>query len=380
MNHLQRNKKGLVWDIMDSKSQAIYHDLVIRITQGDMAGKTALPTEEALSKHYDCSRPTLRKAMDALKQAGMVTTVRGSGAYITAASLAPVRADRGNLFAIIFPNLGAGHFSDPVCNLLARYTSERGDSLVWGGYISPKSERLNQDIQQICKQYIAQRIAGLFFSPFEYHTKADVINQEIAAVISGAGIPIVLIDSNIQAYPVFNQFDLVSMDHIHASYLLAEHSIAQGFKRIFFLAPPHSRHTIKLRLIGYNAALFAHGLQPEPLMEYDAGNTEGFSQFIQSKKPDALICSNDITAIRVINALEKLGLEVPGDLAVAGFDYLCKAMPFVRAVTSVEQPLEAIAKTALSLMLDRIADPGKPAACITFPGALILEPTTCQRV
>jgi LacI family transcriptional regulator len=364
---------------MDSKSQAIYHDLLNRITRGDLSGKTALPTEEVLAKHYDCSRPTLRKAIDELKQAGMVNTVRGSGAYITAPPALSMPADSSNLFAIIFPNLGPGHFSDPVCSLLAQYTSERGDSLVWGGYISPKSDMLKMDIQQICERSISQRIAGLFFSPFEYHEKADLINREIAAVISDAGIPIVLIDSNLQAYPAVNEFDLVSMDHIHASYILAEHIIEQGFRRIFFFAPPNSRHTIKLRLIGYNAALIGHDLSPEHLVEYDASDTAALSRLIRSKRPDALICSNDITAISVINSLEKLGLRVPADLAVAGFDYLSKAMPFVRPITSIEQPIEAIAQTALSLMLDRIGEPGKPAACITFPGKLIPESTTLKR-
>jgi DNA-binding LacI/PurR family transcriptional regulator len=361
---------------MDSKSQAIYHDLLSRITRGDLSGKTSLPTEEVLAKHYDCSRPTLRKAIEELKQAGIVNTVRGSGAYITASSGFGMPADSGNLFAIIFPNLGPGHFSDPVCSLLAQYTSAQGDSLVWGGYISPKSDMLKMDIQQICERYISQRIAGLFFSPFEYHEKSDLINKEIASVISDAGIPIVLIDSNIHAYPTVNEFDLVSMDHIHASYILTEHIIAQGYRRIFFSAPPNSRHTIKLRLIGYNAALIQHDLPPEHLVESSADDTAMLEHFIRSKKPDALICSNDITAIGVINSLEKLGLRIPGDLAVAGFDYLSKAMPFVRPITSIEQPIEAIAQTALSLMLDRIGDPRKPAAHIIFPGKLIPEITT----
>ncbi|MDR2211833.1 MAG: GntR family transcriptional regulator [Spirochaetaceae bacterium] len=365
---------------MDSKSQSIYHDLLSRITRGDLAGKTSLPTEEVLTKQYDCSRPTLRKALNELKQAGIVNTVRGSGVYITVPAGLNGPADGGNLFAIIFPDLGPGHFSGPICSLLAQYTSAHGDSLVWGGYISPKSAMLKTDTRRICERYISQKIAGLFFSPFEYHEKAGLINREIAAIISGAGIPIVLIDSNIQAYPAANEFDLVSMDHIHASYILTEHIIAQGFRRIFFLAPPDSRHTIKLRLIGYHAALIAHDLPPEGLVESSDGDAALLSHFIRSKKPDALICSNDITAIGVINSLEKLGLQVPGDLAVAGFDYLSKAIPFVRPITSIEQPMEAIAQTALSLMLDRIEDPKKTATHITFPGKLISEITTARSV
>jgi LacI family transcriptional regulator len=362
---------------MYSKSQAIYHDLLNRIIRGDLSGKTTLPTEEVLTKHYDCSRPTLRKAMEDLKQEGLVNTVRGSGVYITTASSGAVQAaNRGNIFAIMFPNLGPRHFSDPVCHQLARYTAAQGDSLVWGGYISPKSEQLKLEIQRTCEQYIAQRIAGLFFLPFEYHEKGDMINREILAMISSAGIPIVLIDSDIHAYPASNQFDLVSLDHIQASYILTEHIIAQGFRRIFFFAPPYSHHTIKLRVMGYQSALLEHRLTPEDLAEGFAEDTAAIARFIEDKKPDAVICSNDITAIGLITAVEKMGLKVPGDLAVAGFDHLAKAMPFFRPITSIEQPVETIAQTALSLMFSRMADPHKPVSRVIFPGKLVPEGTT----
>jgi LacI family transcriptional regulator len=235
---------------------------------------------------------------------------------------------------------------------------------------------LKLEIQQICEQYIAQQIAGLFFLPFEYHEKSDMINREIAAIISHAGIPIVLIDSDIQAYPASSDFDLVSLDHIQASYILTEHLIDRGFRRVFFFAPPLSHYTIKLRLIGYQAAMIDHHLEPEDLVEGNADDATALSRFLNTKKPDAIICSNDITAIGMITTVEKLGLRVPGDLAVAGFDHLSKTLPFFRPITSIEQPVETIAKTALSLMFSRMADPHKPASRIIFPGKLVPEITT----
>jgi DNA-binding LacI/PurR family transcriptional regulator len=51
----------------------------------------------------------------------------------------------------------------------------------------------------------------------------------------------------------------------------------------------------------------------------------------------------------------------------------------MRPITSIEQPLDAIARTALSLMLDRIGDPRKPPARVLFPGKLFPEITTAER-
>jgi DNA-binding LacI/PurR family transcriptional regulator len=358
-----------------SKTNAIYQDLLNRILRGDLAGKINLPTETALAEQYHCSRPTLRKALGELKQAGYVTSIKGSGAYSNAPASANTE-NTGKFFGIIFPNLGPGYFLDPLGNQLAHYASLRGYSLVWGGYVSPKSETLKLDILRICERYIWQRIEGLFFAPFEYHDKRNIINAEIAAVISHASIPIVFIDSNIKAYPAINEFDLVSMDHVQASYILTEHIIHQGFKRVFFLAPPFSHYTIKLRLIGYHEALLDHHLEPEPLVELSVDDFALVSGFVGSKKPEAVICSNDVTAMSLIASFEKLGLRVPGDIAVAGFDHLSKVIPFSRPVTSIEQPITAIAQSAMELMIDRIADPVKPVVYVTFPGKLFPEATT----
>ncbi|MDR1596153.1 MAG: LacI family transcriptional regulator, partial [Treponema sp.] len=341
----------------------------------DLAGKVNLPTETVLAEQYRCSRPTLRKALGELKQAGYVTSVKGSGAYINAPAPANT-ANNGKFFGIIFPNLGPGYFLDPLGNQLAQYASLQGYSLVWGGYISPKSETLKLDILRICERYIWQRIEGLFFAPFEYHDKRNMINAEIAATISYAGIPIVLIDSNTKAYPEINGFDLVSMDHVQASYILTEHIIHRGFRRVFFLAPPFSHHTIKLRLMGYHEALLDHHLEPEALVELPVDDLALVSGFVESKKPDAVICSNDVTAMSLITSFEKMGLRVPGDIAVAGFDHLSKVIPFSRPVTSIEQPVAAIAQNALELMINRIANPEKAVSQRVFSGKLIIEATT----
>jgi DNA-binding LacI/PurR family transcriptional regulator len=362
---------------MDSKAQAIYQDMLNRITRGDLSGKTSLPAETTLAEQYHCSRPTLRKALEELKQNGYITSIRGSGGYITARQDNSV-LQTGRLFGLIFPNMAPGYFFALLCNQLTQYASQRGDSIVWSGYVSPRSETMKLAIIQICERYIAQRIAGIFFAPFEFHNKNDLVNREVVSVISNAGIPVILMDANISAYPAVNGFDLVSMDHIQAGYVLTEHVIEQGFKRIFFLSSPDSHHTIKLRLIGFHEALLDHGLPPEGMIELNMNDSEAVSGFIRAKKPDAIICSNDITAMSFINTVEKTGLKVPGDMAVAAFDHLSGVMAFSRPITSIEQPIAAISQTALELMDNRITNPGRPVTAVTFPGKLVVEATTVR--
>jgi DNA-binding LacI/PurR family transcriptional regulator len=361
----------------DAKWQIIYRDLLARITTGDLAGKSTMPTEEALSGQYHCSRPTLRVAMAELKQAGYITSIKGSGVYINAR--AETGPSKGRLLGVIFPNMGPGYLFDPLSNQLAQCASENGYSMVWGGYISPKSENLKLDILQICELYSVQKIEGLFFAPFEYHARMDLINEEILRVMSYADIPIVLMDANSKPYPAACDFDLVSLDHMQAAYLITGHLIEQNRKHIAFAASPNSHHSVKLRLMGCREALIDHGMGAAPVLEFSGEDLPSLSRFIKEKKTDAILCSNDYTAIGLMYSLEKLGLKVPADIAVAGFDNLSRAMSFPRSITSIEQPVRDICYAALSLMIDRRINPHKAASQMLFPGRLIIGDTTvCQ--
>jgi DNA-binding LacI/PurR family transcriptional regulator len=356
------------------KWEFIYQELYNRISGGNWAdNKITMPTEENLAAQYHCSRPTVRKALAELRQAGYITSVKGAGVYI---NTFPKPETNARLFGIISPNLGPGGIFDTLCKQLTQCASLEGHSILWSGYVSPTSEMLKLDILQICERYIGQQIAGLFFSPFEYHEKEGLINQEILNVISRANIPIVLIDAHTRPYPGFDDFDLVSMNHTRAAYVLSKHIIDQGFRKIFFLAPPHSHHTIKLRLMGYHEALIDHDLRPEPLVDFSENGMAAFGSFIKTKKPEAIICSNDITAMKLINAIEKLGLNVPGDIAIAGFDNLSQAMLFTRLITSIEQPLREICGAAMNLMTARLANPHRVVSEILLPGRLVIGDTT----
>jgi LacI family transcriptional regulator len=358
----------------DLKWQVIYQDLLRRISRGDLTGKTVLPTEEVLSGQYNCSRPTLRKAIAELKGAGYLASVKGSGVYI---KTPPEAAEsKGKLLGIIFPNMGPAYFFAPLSNQLALCASENGYSLVWGGYISPRSENLKLEIMQICELYSMQKIDGLFFAPFEYYANGELLNKEILRVISHAGIPIVLVDSNIEPYPASCDFDLVAMDHIQMAYLLTGHLIEQKRKRIAFLSSPNSHHSVKLRLMGCREALIERGMEMAPAFEFNREDLPSLSRFIKEKKPDAILCSNDYTAIGLMHSLEKLGLKVPSDIAVAGFDNLSRTMSFSRSITSIEQPIREICYSALSLIIDRRANPHKAASQTLFPGRLIVGDTT----
>lgn len=359
------------------KSRIISEDLLRRITSGDLRGALMLPSESKLAEIYACSRPTIRKALAELRAAGRITGAKGSGSYITTPA-EPLRKDNAETFlGIIFPNMGPEYFFDLLCNNLARRASENGYSLVFGGFVSPKSDMLKSDIMQICDRYITQKIKGIFFAPFGYHPKSEQINKEIIYSFSDAGIPVILLDSNIDRYPLPNNFDLVSLNHIQAGYVITEHLIKRNAKRLFFLAPPNSHHSVKMRFLGFRAAMTDGGLpEGDVFVEIERDDISRLRRFIHEKKPEAILCSNDMTAMSIMQSLEKLGLQIPGDIMIAGFDNLSKVMLFSRSITSIDQPIDDISRAALGLMVERMANPRKSVSHISFSGSLVIGEST----
>ncbi|MDR2792197.1 MAG: GntR family transcriptional regulator [Treponema sp.] len=365
------------------KSRIICNDLLRRITSGDLKGVLVLPTETKLAETYACSRPTIRKALSELRQAGYITGAKGSGSYVTTPVQPHQKSNAETFLGVIFPNMGPEYFFDLLCNSLARCASENGYSLVFGGYVSPKSDMLKSDIMQICTRYIAQKIKGIFFAPFGYHAKNDQINKEIINSFSNAGIPVVLLDSNIERYPLPHKFDLVSLNHIQAGYVITEHLIERNARRLFFLAPSNSHYSVALRFIGCRAAMAENGILPDEdiFVEMERDDIARLSRFIHEKKPESILCSNDMTAMSIMQSLEKLGCKIPDDIMIAGFDNLSKVMLFSRSITSIDQPIDNISRAALNLMVERMADPHKPVSHISFSGTLVIgDSTTLSRV
>jgi LacI family transcriptional regulator len=361
------------------KSELVYQDLLKRITEGDLAGKVHLPGENRLAEYYNCSRPTIRKAIASLRDQGLVNTTKGSCAYITGKSANTEKTGAETFMGIIFPNMGSEFFFDYLGRNLAQYASEQGYSLVWGGYLSPQSDMLKLDILGTCERFIAQKIQGVFFAPFGIHPKSDLINHEIVETFSAAGIPIVLLDADIQAYPERSPFNLVSLDNFQAGYLITSYMLRRGLRRLFFLAPPYSHHSVKLRYMGFREAVAdSRKLQggTSHYIELNRDDNEGLSRFVRKNRPDGILCSNDFTAMSVLRSFDTLGIRVPEDISLASFDNLSHQMLSPRFITSIEQPVEDISRSALSLMMRLIASPKMPPWQLIFPGVLVTGDST----
>ena len=98
--------------------------------------------------------------------------------------------------------------------------------------------------------------------------------------------------------------------------------------------------------------------------------------FRKKNRPDAVICESDYVAAVLRNTLDKLGLSVPKDVMLAGFDDVRCAVTMFPPLTTVHQPCEDIALVAYRALRERMRDPSLPPRRILVPAPLVVREST----
>jgi GntR family transcriptional regulator of arabinose operon len=353
-----------------TKHRQVFEHILADIESGRLKDGERLPTETELVKEFGTSRPTVARALRDLQNLGMVERKVGSGTYVRR-SRKPVDSWR---FGLLIPGLGSTEIFEPICGQLARLAQKQHHTLLWGDFGDKRGEADPELIEQVCDSYIRQTVAGVFFAPLELTEDKDRINQSVIAALEAARIPVVLLDRDIVAFPQRSRFDLVGIDNRRAGFLIADHLIRLGCRRIDFLARPASAPTVMLRIAGYREALISTGITPDPRWVHSGEPTdESFVQRIVADGATAIICANDLTAANLMRTLDMLGCPVPQKIRVVGFDDVRYAELLRPSLTTIHQPCVDIGTIAMQVMLERIENPTFP------PRDILAQPTLIVR-
>ncbi len=178
-------------------------------------------------------------------------------------------------------------------------------------------------------------------------------------------------------------FPHVQIDNSAAARSAVDHLIALGHRRIAHIAGPLPEVMAMHRRDGYRAAMAAAGLPiPEGFEvrgDYllESGEACATALFDLAEPPSAIFVANDEMAYGAIHALRRLGLDVPGDVSVVGFDDLYLSKAFYPPLTTVSQPRADIGRTAMSLLLNILSgDDDASAPAVVLPTALNIRGST----
>jgi LacI family transcriptional regulator len=150
----------------------------------------------------------------------------------------------------------------------------------------------------------------------------------------------------------------IDSDHDVAAYRLTRHLIDNGRRRLFHLGGPGHVSAAMLRAKGFTQAIEEAGSAVSfagiEQINFNSALAAARARSILTDPagpPDAIVCGSDLIASGVLLAARELGISVPGDLAVTGFDDLELAAHTTPPLTSVRMPLRELGTTAVSLLL-----------------------------
>ncbi|MBX9813929.1 MAG: LacI family transcriptional regulator [Proteobacteria bacterium SG_bin5] len=174
---------------------------------------------------------------------------------------------------------------------------------------------------------------------------------------------------------------VIGCDNIGSGAAAAEHLIALGRRRIGFIGQANSHYPEFCdRYRGACQAQRAAGLMPDPALQVDALNTQAAGhaavhELVRRRVDlDALFCASDTLAIGALAALEELGLTVPGDVAMIGFDDIPAASLTHPPLTTIAQNYQLAGETLVDTLLRLIH--GEAVASVTLPGKLVVRRST----
>ncbi|MGW8564643.1 LacI family DNA-binding transcriptional regulator [Isoptericola sp. NPDC055881] len=328
-----------------------------RVTLQDVAAHAgvSMKTVSNVVRDYQHVSPGMRERVRAaIDELGYRPNLRGR-------SLA---TGRSSMLALAFPDLRRPYFAE-LAHVFARVCEARGYRLLLeetGG--TPEGERA------VLRDREAGIVDGVVVHPQALRaTDLEAFREDTPLVFLGED-------------PQPSGADQVAIDNEAAAADAVAHLVGLGRRRIGFLGHetgPWS-YTSALRLDGYRAGLerAGHAYDASLLVARGEGDAIGAEEALGAALDaglvvDGLLCRDDLAAIGALRALRVRGYDVPGDVAVVGWDATVLTASTVPSLTSVAPDTHALATRALDLLLERIDGLTTPGRHVTVGHQLLVR-------
>jgi LacI family transcriptional regulator, repressor for deo operon, udp, cdd, tsx, nupC, and nupG len=268
---------------------------------------------------------------------GRVERAARSLRYVPNRSASTLRSQRSKTLGIILPTLLNPVFAECLAGIAA-------EANLHGFAIVPLTTEYSTDNEsRALQQLLARSVDGMVL------TVGDAAKSPTLAAVKRARVPYVL------AYNQHPKHACVGVDNklaVHEAVLRLQ---AAGHRNIAMVSGTlAASDRAQQRYAGYQSGLASLDLGRGTLIEvpFMSGGLAGVAAaLIQRRRPTAILCSNDLLALRVIRTVRSLGLDVPRDLSVVGFDGIAVAAEVAPSLTTIAQPNEQIGRTCVQLLL-----------------------------
>src|SRR5215216_5712372 len=302
---------------------------------------------------YSVSEPIREKVLRVAERMGYEPN-------IAARSL---RTDRTNTIGILVDDL-LSPFTPPIVRGIQDTLNENGFlSLLVNSDWDPDQE------QAAIKTLLSRPVDGIIFVEYSHQTTSDVLER--------SNKPRVFVH-RLFGSPIKNS---VVPDDYHGASLATQHLIQLGHARIAYINGPENWHTCRARLSGYKDTLATHHLPFDASLvqpgdwEIESGYAAAQNLLKLANRPTAIFAANDAMALGAIYAIQDVRLNVPGDVAVVGYDNRNFTKTVRPQITTVNMPVIEMGGVAAELLLKQVAEGRKEEDEIKVKGQLIIRET-----
>lgn len=265
---------------------------------------------------------------------------------------------RSNLIAVLISNLTSLYYPE-VLSELSAHASANGERILL--FAVPHESDIDQTLDQVLQYQVDGVIAAVRLSA----AQLEAFNRR--------RIPVVFFNRYLRDTPV----NAVCCDQVDGARVLVTRLYNAGHRRFGVIAGPKDSVVGEERLRATLDKLAEFNVRHAQVVrggyDYDSGKS-GLHELVKlgRRVPQVAVCANDVMAIGCIDAARfDLGLKVPEDLSVVGFDGVGPSTWASYRVTTVRQPVQRMAAATLTLLMDRIANPALPPEKRVLAGQLI---------
>ncbi len=276
-------------------------------------------------------------------------------------------SSRANLIGLIVPDIQNPFFAELVRGV--EKVAQQHGYMVFLGNTDEDGEKEREYVQLMR----AESVDGLILPP-----SSDL--HEMVAKLTSAGLPIVCVDRRLPDVLV----DTVVADNEQGAYMATNHLLRTGHRRIGFIGGRAHLSTSAERLAGYTRALQEHGVSFDAALVRDGDSRQGSGSALtralltrdvpadaDHEPPTALLVGNNLMTLGALETIHLMGLRIPDDVAIVGYDDMPWALALNPPLTAVRQPGFEMGERAAELLLQRLDDPGRDTTVVTLQPTLI---------
>jgi DNA-binding LacI/PurR family transcriptional regulator len=273
-----------------------------------------------------------------------------------------LRGERARLIGLVLPEL-----QNPIFPALAEVI---GGALAQRGFTPVLCTRTAGGLSEAdyVGMLLDQHVSGMVF--FGGHCAEVNAPHEHYRQLRNRGVPVVLLNAAIDdlAFPGVSTDDVTAAGHAY------DHLASLGHRRIGLVVGPEDHVPSRRKLAGFTErALLAGAPSPVEHALFSLEGGQAATTRLLRHGVTGVICGSDVLALGAIRAVRRAGLSVPGDVSVVGYDDSAFMNCTDPPLTTVRQPIEAMGKAAVALLVSQIEN------MAVYPEELLFEPELVVR-